>query len=207
MEHLLLERNAHTVTISLQDAGRIIEEVIGINDTDLSSFIRASSICRDVAILLLAVHTVFAFGDLGSNLADAAKIFKDAADFVIAGFGRIELVESGNFVERRNRATVVGRDAVMWIADQEGKMEFREKVLGNNGGIVGFAFGRIWEGCRVFSAIFVVAIGLDPVDAIGGFLGANTSLEAHKRRRDLCGLLARWDEVVNDVFDEEPFAL
>ena len=42
---------------------------------------------------------------------------------------------------------------------------------------------------------------------INGFTRANTTLGPLKRRGDAGGLATRWEQIVDDIFDKEPFSL
>lgn len=177
-----------------QDTGRVVEEVVGVDDADVDLAVVLISDSRSrggVAVDVKAVGDVVvvmmsdavgglpvrrAARDLRSDLADVAQVVKDAAQLVVAGFRGHEVVEAGDAVERRDGAAVVRRDAGARVTDQEGEVELVEDGGRNDGGVVGL--GGRGVGVRRFGGVFRAAGPVrvrDPVDLDGGGVGGGRS--------------------------------
>ena len=142
-----------------------------------------------------------------SNMSDFSEVLEDSANLVIAGLGGVEVVEAGQPVEWRDRASVVGGNTGMRIADQEGEMEFVQHVGWNDCRILVLGVGVewVWGGGR--SPVGVI----DSIDAIDMLLALGFSSDAtFNAQQGWCN--AGWltfgrHEVVDDVLDEQALAL
>ncbi len=216
-----------------QDAGRVVEEVVGVDDADvdlavvLISDSRGCGVPVDVVVVMMSdavggLPVGRASRDLRSDLTDVAQVVEDAPQLVVAGFRGHEVVEAGDAVERRDGAAVVGRDAGARVTDQEGEVELVEDGGRDDGGVVGL--GGRGVGVRRLGGVFRVAgpvRGRAPVGLDGGGVGggrsrsgetgaafrADTFLGAEERRGDRGRFAVGRDEVVGDVFDKKALAL
>lgn len=158
-EHLRLEWKADTRAIRTNNTLGVVEQIIGIDDTDLHA-LRPTGGRRAVRVAVPSVRVV------GANLPDGAEVFEDTPGFVVAGFGGVEVVEAGEVVKGGDRAPEVRGDAGMRVADEEGEVEFGEKGRGDDGGVVGFGEGVEW----VRGLGFVVFLAADVGLAVGFFV-------------------------------------
>lgn len=177
-----------------QDAGRVVEEVVGVDDADVDLAVALVSdswgrggvavdvmAVRDVVIVMMSdavggLPVRRAASNLRSDLADVAQVIEDAPQLVVAGFRGHEVVEAGDAVERRDGAAVVGRDAGAWVADQESEVELVKDGGRDDGGVVGL--GGRGVGVRRLGGVFRAAGPVrvrDPVDLDGGGVGGGRS--------------------------------
>ena len=114
IQHVRLILDTDALAVGLDDAGRVVEHVIRVDDADLNALDGAA---RAVGVAVPAVRVVRA------DDAGGGDICEEAAELVVTGFGREKRVEARQVVEGRDRAAEVGRDASVGIADQEGEVE------------------------------------------------------------------------------------
>lgn len=130
--------DTNTLAESLNNISGVIEQVVSVNDTDVSSAVLCS-----MTIGFICVHSTLS-ADLGSNLTNLAQIVKDTALFVIASLGGHEVVEAGDLVQRWDGAAEVAGYAVLGMSDQECKVELLQDILGDNGRVAGLCLGVVW---------------------------------------------------------------
>lgn len=70
-----------------------------------------------------AVDRVFASWNLRADMTILHEVVEYAAELVIAGFGGVEFVETGDFVERWDRTSVVGWNGGAGMTDKESEVE------------------------------------------------------------------------------------
>ena len=87
----------------------------------------------------------------------------------------------------------------MGVADKEGKVELGEKFLGHDGGVTWLWLCGVWVLGRLLGALpsFDMTVGLS----------ADTTLHFKQRWRNTGWLPAWWKEIVDDILDENSFAL
>ena len=113
----------------------------------------------------------------------------------------------------------------MWVADEEGEMEFLEHRGRNDGWIVGFGVCIVRIGCLGFIVFFAadvglavavsvsidlyVAVGLAIRGSIWQAVGLSTDalLLAAERGRDAWCFAIWRNQIVNDIFNEDSLAL
>ena len=229
-------------TVGGDDAGWVVEEVVGVDDANFDLVVvvlrvgggtvdavsavgpvdavdAVAAVDSTIVIVIIVVHISVAAvaigvlpGDVGPDLADTAEIVEDAADFVVAGFGRHEVVKSRNFVERGDRATIVRRNAGSRVADQEGEVELLEDSRWNHGRVVWLRGGGV--GIRRCGDCAVgpvrTPVGLDGGGVGGGrsrgrqdraVLCADALLSGQERGGDGGRFAVRRDEIVGNVLD------
>lgn len=200
VEHAGVELEPDGRAVLAQDALRVVEQVVGIDDANLQAAGR-----RDGAVVLLPA-------DLGADESGVLAVVEEAAELVVASLFRHELVETGLLDERRHAAAVIARDGVAWVADKEGEVELLEQLPRHDRRVVRLGGGVVREGCGLGRAVWHdyagVSLALDlAILATALAVGADATLGDAQRRSDARGLLVRRDEVVSDVFDEDTFAL
>ena len=221
VEHGLEVFDAHGFTIRLEDALRIVEQVVGIDDTNLD--VGGSS--RSVAVALLAA-------DLGSDQAGELQIIEQTTQLVVAGFTRHERVETRAFDQRRNAAAVIAGNRRPRVANEESEMELLQELPRHDGRVVELRFGFFVRKRRTFrrtrrrstlgtvgsvqnDARVVVAgsalLRINGRSAAAGCdrsrIGADTALDFLKRWSNTRRLLFRGNEIMRDVFDEDTLPL
>ena len=206
--------------------GRAVRGVVAVGDVVAVGGVVVMVVVMSDAVAALTVGG--AACDLRPDLADVTQVVEDAPQLVVAGFRGLEVVEAGDFVQGRDGAAVVGRDAGARVADQEGEVELPEDGGGDDGRVVGLGgrgVGVGWLG-DVLGAVGAVR-GLQtvrvraPVALDGGGVGggrgrggegraalrADAFLGAEERGGDRGWCAVGRDEVVRYVLDEEAFAL
>lgn len=126
-EHAVRVFEADFFTVALDDAVWIVEEVVCVDERDIHFTL---CISVDVAVSVAIGMTIsdipklasftsvrLLAGDLGSDLSDILEEVEDSAELVVTGFRRVELAESSNLIQRRDRAAIVRRDTASWVAD------------------------------------------------------------------------------------------
>lgn len=213
-----------------QDAGRVVQEVVGVDDADLDlvvvvvvvvvvrvSVAQGRAVDGAVADDAVAVRTVRrAARHLRADLADLPQVIERAAQFVVAGFRGHEVVEARDAVERRDGAAVVRRDAGARVADQEGEVEPLEDGGRDDGRVVRLGGGDVFHAVGAVRLRVRAPVRLDGGGVGGGrgrggedgaALRADTFLRREERRGDRGRLAVGRDEVVGYILDEEAFAL
>ena len=155
LEHLGLKRQAYRVAVGADDPLRVIEQVVGVDDADLGA--SRCTVCGTVYPFCGAVALICM---TGSYLPDGAEVLEDAADFVVAGFGGVEVVEACFVVEGWDGAAEVRGNARVRVADQKGEVEAGEKVGGHDGRVVGFGVGVERIGRLGLVVFFATDVGL-----------------------------------------------
>jgi len=102
VQHRRAVIDADFLAVRFDDAFRVIQQVIRIDDGD-----------ADLAVFQSAVLARESRADL---LLGAQEV-EDAAQLVVAGFRGHEVVEAGDLVERRDGAPPVRGDAVARVPD------------------------------------------------------------------------------------------
>lgn len=111
-QHLGFVLNACGLAECLDDAGGVVEQVVGVDDADFDS----------AGVAVGGGGGGISAGrrlprEIGPDLACVAEVVKEDAEFFVAGFVGAEVVEAGHFVERGDCAAVVAGDAVARVAD------------------------------------------------------------------------------------------
>jgi hypothetical protein len=127
-QHLRTVVNSHLLAVCGDDAFWIVQQVIGIDDGNTH--------------IILFTDT-FA-GEDGTNVLVFTQEIEHPAEFVVAGFGGHEVVETGDFVEGWDSAAPVGWNAVTGMADEEGEMELSEDFGRNDCWVSGFWSCVVW---------------------------------------------------------------
>lgn len=188
-EHLFVVLNSHALTISGNDTGRVIKQIICIDKADVYF----------AGITLGASVDVVALGcNLRAHLTNMMQVVKDASKLVISGLGRHEIVEPRYFIEWWNSATIVRGNAVAWMADEKGEMELTQDFAWNYRRVPRLRFRSIWIRSKLPTGghTFRVRLGR-----------TNSTFLSGQRRGD-----GRWrtiwrDEIIDHVLDEESLAL
>ncbi len=156
LQHARRVIQSNRLAIGLDDTGRVIQKIVGIHNADF--YLRGRCVMSVgavgairkismVPILVVTVHTSWLGRIISSNLRTndfiILQIIKDAAQLLIAGFGRHEIVEASHFVERRDRAAIVAGNTGPWMTDQEREMKFPKQGLRDNSRISRFYYRRI----------------------------------------------------------------
>ena len=201
IHHVWRILEVYTPTEDLQNAFRIIKEIICIHHADVGTFLACS--IRRIAIYI-AVGVV---AMVRPNMSDFPEVLEDSANFVVAGFSWVKVVEASQFVKWWYRASVIGGDAGMRIANQEGEMEHGQHVGWNDCRVLVLRVGveRVWGTNR--SSVDIVG----PIDAIDMrlILGScpDATFDTQQRWRNAGWLTLGRHEVVDDVLDEQALAL
>lgn len=133
VEHLWRVLDSDTLAEGLDYSGRVVEEIVSIDDADLSGSLRVSV----DTVRLLA-------GNLGSDLSVFTKVVEDTALLVIPGFRGHEVVETSHLIKRWNGAAVVAGDAVLGVTDQEGEVELLQNRCGDDGWVARLCLCSEW---------------------------------------------------------------
>lgn len=200
VKHVVTELQPDALAVNPQDTLGIIQQVIGINDTGFR-FV-------DIAIR----NPVCLAGNLGCDQTGFPGEIEESTQLVVSRFIRVEVVEAGHGVQRRDGAAVVRGNAGVGVADKEGEMELLQHGFRHDGGIPWLALGRVWE--WGFAALVLDAVG--PIDmvlavrTIGlvvlGFRADPAPLWVQGGRNS-GGLMIGRDQIIDDVLDEQTFAL
>lgn len=221
-QQIRVVRNTDAFAIPLDHLSRVIEHLVCIYDANLNA-----ALFRMVAIHTIAgcrmscsVGDPARCGHTRPHDVDLAEVVKNTADLIVAGFRWRKVVKAGDIVQRWDGASVVGRDAIVGIADEKGEMEKRQKLGGHHGWVsrLGFCVVRVGSPLprrlpRDAHAVNSCSIGaINPVGVTVGLaidmaIGADSALQFQQRRSNACWLSVRGDEIVNDVFDEDSLAL
>jgi hypothetical protein len=190
-EHLRLPLDACSLAKRLDHVGRVVQQVIGVNDTDLNA--SAVSIRGVVGFIFLVCK-------LGADLAFAAQVVEKAAELFIASLVRTEVVETSHLVQRWDSAAVVAGNAVLRMADKEGEVVGCEKISRNDSGIV-------WLSLRVVRIQRGVRLGasLDGRKLSG--VCSNATAVVGQRWRNSRGLRIRWYPILCHIFNKGTFSL
>ena len=96
VQHFRFVLDASAVAEDLDNTCWVVEQVVGIDHTDLCSF--------DLSTVWCAVPPV---GVVGSDFANEAKPVEEAAKFVIPSLIRHEIIEASYIVKWRNGASII----------------------------------------------------------------------------------------------------
>lgn len=104
VEHIARKRLSNALAEFFDDSVRCIEEIISIDEADID-FVAGSvgmAVCsvRPIGLVLLT-------SDFWPHLADTAEVIEKRAELGISSFFGVEVVESRDFVQWRDRASVV----------------------------------------------------------------------------------------------------
>lgn len=194
VQHLRGVVQANLLAVRFDDAVRVVEEVVRVDDGDAH---------------LILLYGLAAHG--GTDDVLRAEKVEDATELVIAGFIGQEVVEAGDGVQGWDATTIVGWNAAARVADQKGEVEFLEHLNGHDCGVSWFGFRPKRVGARRGSMVTVgQAIDLTvchPVGVSAGICSDALSDLSAEGWRNLSRLLLRWHEIVRDVFDEQSFSL
>lgn len=126
-KHVGSKVQPNSLAVSLHHLLWVIQKIIGIDDTDV---LLLKTVVRSIdsldSIGSVASRAWRSACEMWANDARRDQIIKDTPNFVVSSFGRIEVVESSDFVKGGNRATIVRWDAIVRIPNQESKMELRQ---------------------------------------------------------------------------------
>lgn len=149
-QHIVVVLYAYALTESFDDEFWAVEEVVGVHNADFNSGLAVSVAVRIANFVPTLVAPSRLGGDDGSHLANGAQIVENATDLVVASFGGHEVIEACKLVERRDRAAIIGWDAVARMADQENKMELVQDLRWHDRGVSGLGVGSIgiWRAFR-----------------------------------------------------------
>ena len=182
-----------TLAKRLDNGGRIVEQIVSVDDANLGLAVLRGVVSVGGSICLLLS------GNLWANLANFTEVVEDTALLVVASLGGHEVVEAGDLVERRHSAAEVAGDAVLWVTDEESKVELLQDIFRNDRGVTRLGLG----GVGVRSITLARAIGRRGRLPIR----ANTALRGVQRRSDRCWLSLRRDQIVGDILDKDALAL
>ena len=188
-EHLFVVLHSHTLTISRNDTGRVIKQIICIDKAN----VYFAGITLGVSVDVDALGC-----NLRAHLTNMLQIVKDASKLVIAGLGRHEVVEPRYLIEWWNSATIVRGNAVAWMANEKGEMELTQDFAGDHRWVSRLRFRSIW-----------IRSKLPTVDhTIRRRLGrTNSSFLSSQRRGDRRWRTIRRDKIIDHVLDEDALAL
>lgn len=217
-QQIWIIRDSDAFAIRLDHLGGSIQHLVCIHDADLNA-----ALLRMVAIHPIAGNPV---GNPArcchtrTHDVDLAEVVENTANLIVAGLGWAKVVKARDLVQRWDGASVVGRNTVVGIADEEGEMELRQKLGGHHGWVSRLGFCVVRVGSLLPRRISVDAhavnscsIGaINPVGVTVGMsidviVGTDAALQFQQRRRNACWLSVRGNEIVNDVFDEDSLAL
>lgn len=136
--------------------------------------------------------------DLWPDLVNRMEIVEHAAQLVISRLGRHEVVEASDLVQRRNRASVKGRNTGARMTNQESEVELPQYVPRDHSGVVGL---RI----RV---VRVRSLGGAIRGAVNGrSRGSHAPLDSAQGWCDGWRLSIRRNKIIGHVLDEQTLAL
>ena len=129
LQHLFRKRDTNTLAVCLDNPIRIIQQIVRINYTDIDSFILTGAGVTAAAPIPTA--GVNGGGTQRVRHAWAYKpilphVVEETPEFGISGFGGIEIRPTSHGAQRFLSAAIVGRDAGVWMANEECEVEFRE---------------------------------------------------------------------------------
>lgn len=194
VQHIRIVRESHALAEPLDDCRWVVEEIVSVDDADLDS-LRGTGTVGAIAIISVArAHEV-----------RLSQVVENAADFIVAGFGFVKIVEAGHFVERRDRASVVGWDTIVWVTDEEREVEFGKKFGRDNSWVVLFCRSIVW--IRGFCASR--ASTLHRPALLNFFQGriSHPLFTLHQRWGSTGRLAVGRNKIVDDVLDKKTFPL
>lgn len=100
----------NTVTICLNDASRVIKEVVGVHDADIDLSVLSIGVRMPIGASVMVVGVIIKFrmtSDTRSKLVAGTKVVEDTSELVVTSLGGIEVVESGKFIKWRDGASIV----------------------------------------------------------------------------------------------------
>lgn len=127
----------------------------------------------------------------GSNDPRPPEEIKKPPQLVVAGLTRQEVVESCHLVQRRDCASKVRRDGATGMSDEEGEVEAPQDI-GREHSRIGW---RLWA----LYAVHTVDMRTQLARAFG--------ISIAQRGSDLGWFCIRGEQVVGNVFDEDPLVL
>lgn len=179
VQHPWREFETNALAVLFDDAFGIVKEIICVNETN-------------VDLSIVAIASILLSGEFMAHQPRVLGKVEEATEFVVAGFIGIEIVEAGNVVQRRDRATVVGWNARMWVTDEEGEMKLFQKLARDDGGIAILCSRCKGKGCLALV-----------MDSIGAIRSANPTFLSMQRWRNFRWLRIWWNQVANHVLDEK----
>jgi hypothetical protein len=199
-QHLRAIINSNFFAVSFDDSFGVVQKIIGIDNGD-----------TNFTILQFAMLP----GNSWTDLIFFAKEIEDPAKFIVTSLGRHEIVEAGDFVKRRNGASVVRWDTVTRVSDQEREVELLQDLCWDDSRIAWLCFRVVGVGGLVMTVRNPICnpIGGSVRDTIDkalrlaicpdSFLNSLSS----QRWSDSSLFSLGWYQVVGDVLDKEAFSL
>ena len=183
----------------------VVQQIVGVNNGN-----------ADFTILQFSMLS----SESGSDLLILFEIVEDAAKLVVSSFRRHEVVETRYFVLWWDCALVVRGNTATWMADQESEVELPQKRFGDDGRIARFSLCVVWIWrlvgaiCMPIGNAICMSIGrmmtiLAICLSVGIPICTNALLSSLSTKRWSNGrkLAFRRDEIVCNIFDEQPFSL
>lgn len=236
-KHLGCVIDANLLAVHLQDGLRVLQQVVGVDDSDSCA---AGPVATDtVAVRSLVESLVDGCGLTCLARTDnvlCQQVVKKPAQLVVACLGGHKIVEARNSVQGRNGAAVIRRNGAAWVADEEGPVEATEHVGGHHSWIF-FLLGHLsvavcWAvdeavcvgsnivlavasrgSCSVCGAVDETICVIRDI-ALVAICVAVVALEpvrqgvtAQERGCKRNGLSIWREKIVRDVFDEDALAL
>lgn len=208
VQHIWGEVDTNFLAVGGDNAFRIVQEIVCIDDSD-----------ADFAIFQVSVVA----SESWANLLVLDQEVEDSAKLVIAGLGGHEIVEAGDRVQGWNGASEVGWDAVTGVTNEESEVELLQDLCRDDGGISGLSSCVVWVWCHGMSIgvpigmavgkaickAICVAICVAISHSIGLAVCSDTLLHSlsSKGWSNGCWLSIGRDQVVGDVLDEKSFPL
>lgn len=215
LQHGLVEVETDGSTVLLHHTSWIVQHIVGVKNTDLN-FARLG---LDTLSILLAA-------DFGTNHARILEVVKKPAQLVITRFLRHEGFKLGPFNERRNAASIIAWNRVLWVANKECEVKLLQDFPRHNRRITRLCDGilvwerrvlrrRRWAARRRGEDHAAIVVTVEILPLLRGIVAfengqpirADAALDSLKRWCDGCGLSIWRKKIVGDVFDEDTFAL
>lgn len=184
VEHIAREWFADAFAEFFDNGVWSVEKIISVNEADVDFFADSVSMTvgsiRSIRSISLCVLT----SNFWSNLSNTAEVIEQSAELGVSSFLRIKVVESCDFVQRRDRAPVIRWDARSWVADQEGEVELLQESLWDDCWVVWLGNGVIWISIILDSLCIFgrCDIDFDVTFAVALAIRADSALVVNQRR-------------------------
>lgn len=239
-QHIVRIRDPHAAAERFHHGRGAVEHLVRVHDAEfytdlgrgagnrlgLAGAVWLGPISLPMALGYDVVGVGFAGCNVRAHETLSTEVFQEPAHLVVPSLERLIVGETCDVVEGRDCAAVVRRHAVVRVANEEGKVEGLQDLLGDHGRVSWFGrrVVRVWcFAATLLHAVTVclrliggVAVGYGTV-ANGPGGGSVVRFSAYaaldppngipQRRGNACWSTAWRKKIVQDVLDENPLVL
>lgn len=218
IEHVRMVVNADAFAEGLDYVSWLVEQIVCVNNADLHASFAALAIGVSVGkpvrdTVGMAVSFWLLTCQIRSNCSVTAKKIKQLTELEVTSFVVAKAVEASGLIQRRDAAAIIARDARLWVANKESKMELFQNIQRHHRWIARFRVGVVRSTTRGVDAVKDFSLGLEAAtaDQLGGTLGgvvrANTAAWECERGSDRNRILRWWKEILSHILDQDTLVL